>query len=146
MNNTTQDFDGVFRFTNASTEDFKFLWNNVEYIFPAGKCSPMHIKGATDEEKQEIRKKAAKKYAEREFFKSDSYNNLVEIGNKSAMGMPPTYTDDKLTYWIQQCLEPLPIGRAEVVEKEEVKTKMKAFRPVGEKASLAAEFSDELGK
>ena len=37
MNNTTQDFDGVFRFTNATDTDFTFLWNNVEYKFKAGK-------------------------------------------------------------------------------------------------------------
>lgn len=146
MNNTTQDFDGVFRFTNASTEDFTFLWNNVEYKFKAGTCSPMIIKGETPEATQEIRKKAAKKYATREFYKSEGYSELVAMGNKSSMGIPPTYDDEKLAFWIQQCLEPLPIGRAEVKEIEEPKTKIKTFRTVGEKSSLAAEFSDELGK
>jgi len=144
MNNTTQDFDGVFRFTNASKEDFIFLWNNKEYKFPAGKCSPMVIDNATDLEKQEIRKKAAKKYAEREFFKSEGYDKLVAIGNSTKMGIPPTYTDDELAPWIQQCLEPLPVGKVEVKEVEDKTPKLKAFRSVGEKSSLRAEFKDEL--
>ena len=38
-----KDFDGVFRFTNATNEDFSALWNNVEYIFPAGKTVPLII-------------------------------------------------------------------------------------------------------
>lgn len=140
MNNTTQDFDGVFRFTNATSDDFIFLWNNIEYKFKAGTCSPMLIKGETDEARQEIRKKAAYKLAVREFFKSPEYVRLASMGN----GLPPTYQDEVLTEWIQQCLEPLPMGKAEITELTEAPKKMKAFKPIGSNTDLKTAFSKEI--
>jgi hypothetical protein len=140
MNNTQQDFDGVFRFTNATSEDFIFLWNNIEYKFKAGTCSPMIIKNETSENVQEIRKKAAYKLAVREFFKSPEYSRLAGMGN----GLPPTYQDEVLTPWIQQCLEPLPIGKADVTEPTEAPKKMKAFKPVGANTDLKSEFAKEI--
>lgn len=142
--NTTQDFDGVFRFTNATDEDFKVLWNNIEYTFKAGTCSPMIIKGETLENIQEIRKKFAYKLATREFFKSDEYKRLAGMGN----GLPPTYNDEVLTDLIQQCLEPLPMAKAEVKETEVKPIKMKAFKPVGSKSleGLKDEFKGELNE
>lgn len=140
MNNTQQDFDGVFRFTNATEDDFTVLWNNVSYTFKAGTCSPMIIKNETAENIQEIRKKFAYKLATREFFKSDEYKRLAGMGG----GLPPTYNDEVLTEWIQQCLEPLPIARAEVKEIEDKPKTMKAFKPVGEKSNLQEEFKKEI--
>ena len=142
MNNTQQDFDGVFRFTNATEEDFTVLWNNVEYTFKAGTCSPMIIKGETLENIQEIRKKFAYKLATREFFKSDDYNRLAGMGN----GLPPTYNDTVLEPWIQQCLEPLPTDKVVVKEVEVKPIKMKAFKVVGEKSDLKEEFRDEINE
>jgi len=52
-----ETFDGVFKFTNASKEDFKVLWNNKEYTFPAESTCPMIIPGEMPENVQEIRKK-----------------------------------------------------------------------------------------
>ena len=147
MNNTKEiDFDGVFRFTNASTEDIEFLWNNVKYLFKAGTCSPMIIKGEDYDNIQEIRKMWARKYATREFYKSSGYDNLVALGNKSAMGIPPTYSDDELEPWIQQCLEPLPQVKAVITETKPSPSKMKAFKPVGEKTVLNEAFSKELSE
>lgn len=143
---TTQDFDGLFRFTNATNEDFTFLWNNSEYKFKAGTCSPMIIKGETLENIQEIRKKAAKKLALREFYNSQGYHDLVGIGNKSAMGIPPTFNEEELEPWIQQCLTPLPMARAEVVDLKVEKPKIKAFKTVGEKSDLREEFRKELSE
>lgn len=146
METTQQDFDGVFRFTNATTEDFKFLWNNREYTFKAGTCSPMLISGETPENVQEIRKKAAKKLALREFYKSQGYNDLVTLGNKSAMGIPPTFNEEELAPWIQECLQPLPIAKAEVVELKTEKPKIKAFKTIGEKSDLREEFRKEISE
>ena len=81
MNTIQQDFDGVFRFTNATADDFTVLWNNVNYTFKAGTCSPMIIKGESPENTQEIRKKFAYKLAVREFFKSEEYIGFILSGN-----------------------------------------------------------------
>lgn len=110
MENITQEFDGVFRFTNATDEDATFMWNSIEYKFPAGKMTPMLIQGETPENVQSIRKKWAYKLALREFHKGNVYNTMKEQGR----GHPATYDEKLLEPWIEQCLAPLPIGRAEV--------------------------------
>lgn len=38
-----ETFDGVFKFTNATDEDFAVLWNNKEYVYPANTSCPMVI-------------------------------------------------------------------------------------------------------
>ncbi len=139
MNNTIQDFDGIFRFTNATTEDFTGLWNNKEYTFKAGTCSKIIIPEETSENVQEIRKKWAYKLAQREFYKSDDYNAMKEQGR----GLPPTYTDSKLTEWIQQCLEPLPEGKADVIEKVVKPVQTKVAKSVGSKQNLNEMFKDD---
>lgn len=140
MEHTTQDFDGVFRFTNATNEDFKALWNNKEYVFKAGTCSPMIISGETDEARQEIRKKFAYKLALREFYKSNDYMHMKDQGQ----GLPPTYDESILNPWIQQCLEKLPESRAEVTEVKTEPIKLKAFKPVKDKVSLNEQFKDDI--
>ena len=50
------DFDGVFRFTNPTDEDFDYKWNNVIYTYPAMQTVPMVIKNETPEHVQQIRK------------------------------------------------------------------------------------------
>lgn len=106
---TIPDFDGVFRFTNNTAEDFVVLWDNKEYVFQAHTSSPLIIRGETLENIQEIRKKFAYKLAEREFFKSQTYYDMVEQGNKSAGGVPPIPDPKILEPWIEECLVPLPI-------------------------------------
>lgn len=108
--NLPADYDGIFRFTNASNEDFKAKWDNVEYSFKAMSTTPMLIPKTTPEEVQSIRKKFAKEYAIREFYKTPKFigMNSVQPG-----GVPALYTDKDLEPFIQQCLTPLPIAKPE---------------------------------
>ena len=111
LNSLPSDFDGVFRFTNFTEEDFKARWNSVEYTFPALKSTPLIIPGATPEEVQAIRKKFARELSEREFYKTPKFQgmNNIPIGQNPAL-----YTDSDLVPFIQRCLEPLPTAQATV--------------------------------
>lgn len=112
-----QGFDGVFRFTNWTNEDFTDKWNSVEYTFPANKTSPLIIPNETQEGIQNIRIKFARTLAEREFYKSDKGQRMQ---SKDAGPRPALYTDSDLKEYTQKCLEPLPIQNATVtvVEKD----------------------------
>lgn len=112
------DFDGVFRFSNPTDEDFKGLWNKKEYLFPAKSTVPMIMPEHSPLEIQHIRKKFAKDLAEREFFKSKQYETFrLREGVKDDMGMiqprgsgmshAGQYTMNDLEPFIKQCLEPL---------------------------------------
>jgi hypothetical protein len=109
MTQLPADFDGIFRFTNFTSEDFRAKWANIEYTFPAMKTTPMIIPSATPEEVQHIRKKFAKELAVLEFYKTPKFTgmNSVQPG-----GVPALYTDSDLAPFIQKCLEPLPIAQA----------------------------------
>lgn len=104
------EFDGVFRFTNATETDFTAQWNNIEYTFPAKSTVPMIIPGETPENVQNIRKLFARKLAEREFFNSSEYQRLVDL----AKGFGGSYDEKVLEKYIQSCLEPLPLAKATV--------------------------------
>lgn len=132
------DFDGVFRFSNNSDEDFVKLWNSVEYTFPAHTRTPMIIRNSTPEEIQEIRKKFAYAWAEREWFKSEDYKRMNSLPNFRGG------RDDKvLETLIQSCLDPLPVGKAIVIEKPVKELRLKATKAVGENDSLNEVFKDE---
>lgn len=128
-----EDFDGVFRFTNWSDEDFVGVWGGKEYHFPANTTSPMLIPEHSPLEIQHIRKKFAKDLAQREFFKSNSYTKYI-TQEKTPDGSPRlnsihqagTYTLDELTPLIKKCLEPLPIASARVTAapKEAIEDKL----------------------
>lgn len=135
---TTTDFDGVFRFTNATDEDFVFFWNNKEYTFKAGTCSPMIIANETLENIQEIRKKAAFKLATREFYKGKEYKRLDTLGKKSAGGLPPTFDEKVLEPWIEECLKPLPMAKAEVKEVKKLDMRFKASKSIGKNDGIGA--------
>lgn len=113
-----QDFDGVFRFTNWTDEDFTGVWAKNQYRFPANSTSPMIIPDHSPIEIQHIRKKFAKDLAEREFFKSQRYETLRSpegtLGNRTMSGIhtAATYTIDDLSGNIQKCLLPLEIKKA----------------------------------
>jgi hypothetical protein len=109
VNALPEGFDGVFRFTNFTEEDFKARWNSIEYTFPAQKTIPMIIPGATPEEVQVIRKKFARELGEREFYKTPKFQSMnnIPIGQNPAL-----YTESDLTPFIQRCLEPLPMAQA----------------------------------
>lgn len=105
------DFDGIFRFTNFTKDEFKAKWGGIEYTFPALKTTPMIIPGATPEEVQHIRKKFARELATLEFYKTPKFGGLnAHIPG----GTPALYTDSDLAPLIQRCLEPLPIASAKV--------------------------------
>ncbi len=139
MNELPQDFDGVFKFTNFTEEDFITSWNSIEYTFPAMKSSPMIISGATPEEVQSIRKRFARRLAEREFYKSERFKKM----NKGTNVIPATYSDDELTPFIQKCLTPLEIApiTSKALPKDSEKN-YKGSKVVSDKADLNSEFRD----
>lgn len=118
-----ESFDGIFRFTNWSDEDFIGKWGKKEYIFPAGTTSPIIMTEHTPLEIQQIRKKFAKDLAEREFFKGKDYARLMKQ-EKNDDGSPRlnsiqsagTWSIEALTPLIQKCLIPLPVAKAEIKE------------------------------
>lgn len=121
MNNNSilpADFDGVFRFTNWTDEDFQARWDSVEYTFPAMKTTPIIIPTASPEQIQNIRKKFARKLAEREFYRSDKLKSLDSMNNPnggqalSTFRNAVTYSPKDLEPFIQRCLEALPAARA----------------------------------
>lgn len=115
------DFDGIFRFTNPSDEDFVAVWNKREYLFPAKSTTPMVIPEHSPLEIQHIRKKFAKDLAEREFFRSKGYKVLSgqegKPGNRTmnSLHQAATYNLSDLTPFIQQCL--IPLKNAEMRSK-----------------------------
>lgn len=122
-----EDFDGVFRFTNWSNEDFVGGWGGKKYIFKAETTSPMIIPEHSPLEIQYIRKKFAKDLAEREYYKSQDYKFLMKQernpdGSPRLNGLHSagTYSVDQLTPYIQKCLEPLPVSKALVQQVEKV--------------------------
>lgn len=132
------DFDGVFKFTNASDRALTCLWNKIAYTFPPMSTSPMIISGASPEEVQHIRRKFAREYAEREFYRSGRYQEL----NKQALpgsGNPGAiYTEEDLAPYIQQCLEPLPVARAAAVQLPKDKDSNYKATQILDKDDLAA--------
>lgn len=144
-----EDFDGIFRFTNPTDEDFTAKWDKIEYTFPAQKTSPM-VMNFTPVEIQNIRKKFAKELAEREFYKTDKFNKMNDVANGPR---PATYTDTDLKPFIQKCLEPLPIvhARTKVLPKDNLEEKNRKdedgepiTRPIDRKKSLISEGSTVL--
>ncbi len=102
------DFDGVFRFTNWTNQEFKSKWDSVEYTFPANSTIPLIIPSASPIEIQSIRKKFAKELAIEVFHNSDKFKTL----NDPEKGMRQYNEDSVLKEYIQKCLEPLPIAKA----------------------------------
>ena len=117
------DFDGIFRFTNFTKQEFKAKWDNVEYTFPPENRSPMIIAGATPEQVQSIRKKFARELAIREWYKSPKFEAMnAHIPG----GTPALYTDSDLAPYIQRCLEPLPLAQAivQILPKVDMESKL----------------------
>lgn len=112
MDNQNEEFSGLFYFTNPTNVERKYLWNNKEYSFPAESTVPLIIPTETLENIQEIRKRFAYRMAEERFYESEQYMKMKEMGR----GMPPTFDPKILEPMIQECLKPLPIKRAVVVE------------------------------
>jgi hypothetical protein len=149
------DFDGTFRLTNPSDEDFMGKWGGREYLFPSKMTTPIVMPNQTPLEIQNIRKKFAKDLAVREFFKTQRGKTLTSQ-EKNADGSPrfnsihmaASYGDDDLKDLIQQCLEPLPIAKPQVkdVPKEPMEDRLSKTprgklrtRALGQDESLVAE-------
>lgn len=130
-----ENFDGIFRVTNWTDEDFIGRWGSKDYLFPAKSTSPMIIINQTPLEIQQIRKKFAKDLAEREFGKGTAYANLMKQ-ERNSDGTPRlnsimqagTYSVNDMTALIQKCLEPLPVGKAKVTETKKEKLEDKLSR------------------
>lgn len=126
-----ENFDGVFRFTNWSDDEFVGVWGKREYHFPANATSPMIIPEHSPLEIQHIRKKFAKDLAEREFFKSQRYelmrNPEGQMGNRNMSGIHQAtpYQMSDLTEGIQKCLQPLQIQHAFVAQVRDVPMEQK---------------------
>lgn len=120
------DFDGVFKFTNWSEQEFVGVWGKKEYHYPAQATSPMIIPEHSPLEIQHIRKKFAKDLAEREFFEGTRYEILRspegKLGNRTMSGIhtASAYTMDDLKEGIQACLKPLEIKRASITVASEM--------------------------
>ncbi len=112
-----EDFDGTFRFTNWSDEDFTAQWAKKEYLFPKESTSVLIIPEESPLSIQQIRKRFALKLAIREYYKGKEYE-LLKKRERNADGTPRlygltgalSYSIDQLTPLIQRCLEPLPIA------------------------------------
>lgn len=95
--------NGTFYFTNFTNEDFVARWDNIEYVFPANKTTPIIIPTETPIGIQSIRRKFAEELATREFYKTEKFSKL----NNAPTASPATYTVNDLTTLIQKCLIPL---------------------------------------
>ena len=126
------DFDGVFRFSNPSKEDFIGVWGGKQYLFPAESTVPLVIIDHSPIEIQHIRKKLAKDFAEREFFKSKGYKGMADQEGKpgdrrfSGIHQAATYTLKDLEPYIQACLKPLPVSKlvAKPAERVNIEDKL----------------------
>jgi len=138
-----ENFDGVFRFTNFTDEDFTTLWNSKEYTFPKQTSSPMIILGESPENVQNIRKLFAKRLAKREFYKGARYEELNSL-TKQSNGVPTTFNEDKeFATFIQKCLEPLELSQAKITNKPKKEITVSEYtQVVGEKDSLKANSTD----
>ncbi len=140
MDTITKDFDGVFRFTNPTDEDFTALWNNKEYTFPANRTVPLIIPNETLENIQEIRKKFAYKLAVREFYAGKEYNKMSKMGG----GLPPTFNEKILEPMIEKCLLALPESRATTKQGKPTldEKRLKGSKAVSGKDDLNQAFKD----
>jgi len=142
-----ENFDGIFRFTNWSDEDFIGRWNSKEYLFPAKSMVPMVMPDHSPLEIQHIRKKFAKDLAEREFYKSSKYKGLADQegkpGNRTFSGIhqAATYSDTELEEFILKGLEPMEEAKLSSKPAEKVKVEDKLHR--NEKGELITTVVDK---
>ena len=140
MKEINDEFDGVFRFTNDSDEEFVALWNNKEYRFPAKSTVPLIIPNEPLENIQEIRKRFAFRWAEQQFYNSKEYEKMKKMGN----GLPPTFDPKILEPMIERCLKPLPVSRAKVSDgKKDDARKYKATKAMSDKDNPNMIFAEE---
>lgn len=122
-NTLPADFNGVFRFTNPSTEEFIGKWGGKSYAYPPMSTTPMVIVDATPLEIQSIRKKFAKELAEREFFKSGKSAAMTEKRETlNSIHQANSYTESDLAETIQKCLTPMPEATPVIADSAKIDT------------------------
>lgn len=149
-----ENFDGTFRFTNWTDEEFVGKWGGKEYHFAALSTAPMIMPEFTPLEVQYIRKKFAKDLAEREYFNSKGYKNLrkQEVNSDgtarlNSMNQAGTYSLNELSPFIQKALEPLEISKILVTKSEKASLESTLSRnESGELNSTVIKASDSLRK
>ncbi len=140
------DFDGTFRFTNPSKEDFIGKWNGQEYLFPAESTTPLIMIEHSPLEIQHIRKKFAKDLAEREFYKSKGYRVLSgqegKPGNRTfnSIFQAAAYNLSDLEPFIKACLKPL--RAAEILSRPAVKIPLEDKLKKNDDGTLQTEAVD----
>lgn len=141
MNDTKDDFSGVYYFTNPTDVDRKYLWNNKEYTFPANTTVPLIIASESLENIQEIRKRFAYRMAEERWYEGAEYKKMSQMGG----GIPPTFDPKILEPMIEECLKPLPKGRAKVNDAKIATDdrSYKATKAMGEADDPNALFAEE---
>jgi hypothetical protein len=130
-----ENFDGTFRFTNWTDEDFVGVWGKKEYHFPANSTSPMIMPEHSPIEVQQIRKKFALDLAQKVFGSTEAYQKLMKQ-ERNDDGSPRlnsihgagTYSIDQLAPYIKRCLEPLPVAKMTVAESKEIPMEDKLSR------------------
>lgn len=129
------EFDGTFKFTNWTDEEFVGTWGKKSYHFAANSTSPMIIPEHSPLEIQHIRKKFAKDLAEREFYKGEKYNFFLKQERNSdgtarlnSIHQSVAYTIDDLKDGIQKCLKSLEVKRAFVESTQETPLEEKLSR------------------
>lgn len=120
-NTLPEEFNGVFFFSNWTDEDFVAKWNSKEYHFKANTMSPLVINDESPLQIQWVRKKFAKDLAEREFFKSQKYQQYLGqerspegVAKFNSIHQAAQYNLNDLAPYIQKCLTPLTVKRADV--------------------------------
>lgn len=145
MENQFAEFTGTFYFTNPTKQVRKYLWNNKEYTFEPETTSPLIVMNEPLENIQEIRKRFAYRMAEERFYEGEkpitgeSYDKLKKMGN----GLPPTFNPEILEPWIEECLKPLPIKKAQVKEGKKDTTRYKATKAIGINDNPSYIFAEE---
>lgn len=142
-----EDFSGVYYFTNPTKQERTYLWNNKEYTFAPESRSPLIILSEPLENIQEIRKRFAYRMATERLYEGEvtpsgfDYKKAKEMGN----GTPPTFDEKILEPFIEECLKPLPLAKANVklaktMDKDE---NYKATKAIGENEDPNFIFREE---
>lgn len=145
-----EDFDGFFYFTNDSDDEFIGTWGSKEYHFEPRSTSPIIIPTETPFNIQQIRKKFARDWAEREYGNSQAFENLRALEHNpdgtprlNSFHTANQYSEIDLVEYIQRCLKPLPKARIAITDVESVPIESKLT--VDESGALNSAAIDDKG-
>ena len=145
-----EDFDGYFYFTNDSDDEFIGKWGSKEYHFAPRTTSAIIIPTETPLNIQQIRKKFARDWAEREYGRSQAFQKLKELEHNpdgtprlNSFHTANQYSETDLIEYIQRCLKPLPKSRISITDAENVPIESKLS--VDESGALNSAAIDDKG-